>query len=156
VKTSIDPGRADDGFLVEQFPVVRWVRGRRPTLRVELSDVRYVLPPGSPAADLVFMNACRSAGQAPAWTSLSCWAQAFHGAGAGAFIGSSWAVRDSSARTFAEHVYGRLAVGDTLGAAVTDARTSIVEAVDDSSWLAYTVYGDLRLRVVDPVAALRN
>lgn len=221
----LDHGRTPAGFLVEQFPVVRWRRGARPVARAGLSDVRFVLPPGSPAQaagevdaiaaalgvtdarrvttldelsglvsaggfdalhfachnafspddgstihldapfapvqlqvaqtqgslqsthPLVFMNACRSAGQVPGWTALNGWAEAFLDAGAGAFIGSSWAVRDSSAREFAEHVYGALHDGRTLGEAVTEARVAIAGAPGDSSWLAYTVYGNPRLRV---------
>ena len=65
------------------------------------------------------------------------------GAGAGAFIGSLWAVRSSSARTFAEAFY-RAMVTDRvpLGAASLHARQAISGDEGDPTWLAYTVYGN--------------
>jgi hypothetical protein len=223
-----DRHRPADGFLVEMFPVSRWVAQRRPSSRASLRDLRYVLPAGSPpraaieidriqaalfpgagAAEpistldevldlinkgsftglhfachnlyddgagaairlgaqdftplqlrragvdetlaatrpVVFMNACRTGGSVPTWTDLSGWARAFLAAGAGAFIGTSWSVRDSSARTFAETLYGRLAHGDSLGTATAAGRTAIRSVPGDSSWLAYSVYGRAGLTV---------
>ncbi len=65
------------------------------------------------------------------------------GAGAGAFIGSLWAVRSSSAKTFAEAFYHAM-VKDRipLGAASLGARQAISSDPGDPTWLAYTVYGN--------------
>ena len=74
---------------------------------------------------------------------LMGWARQFMGAGAGAFIGSLWAVRSSSAKTFAETFY-RATVRDRmpLGAASLRARQAISGDPGDPTWLAYTVYGN--------------
>jgi CHAT domain-containing protein len=64
-------------------------------------------------------------------------------AGAGAFIGTLWAVRSASARTFAEAFYDEFVTrGSPLGAASQRARTVIAEDMGDPTWLAYTVYGN--------------
>ena len=217
-------GGNDNGFLVEQFPVVRRVygQGRARVLRLD-SGAAYVVPPGSPAnamaeidsvrgilpasvrnrgvyaslaefvhlldaapsvlhfachnaftekggsvitleggplrpsdlaiavqrkglaaiSPLVFLNACRTAGDIPGLMQLMGWARQFMGAGAGAFVGSLWAVRSSSAKTFAEAFYGAL-VRDRmpLGAASLRARQAISGDSGDPTWLAYTVYGN--------------
>ena len=49
------------------------------------------------ASPLVFLNACRTDGQAPLYTTVEGWAASFLRAGAGAFIGSLWEVTDTSA-----------------------------------------------------------
>jgi hypothetical protein len=217
-------GGNDNGFLVEQFPVVRRVygQGRARVLRLD-SGAAYIVPPGSPAnamaeidgvrgilpvtardrgvhaslaefidlldaapsvlhfachnaftekggsvitleggplrpsdlaiavqrkglaaiSPLVFLNACRTAGDIPGLMQLMGWARQFMGAGAGAFIGSLWAVRSSSAKTFAEAFYGAM-VRDRmpLGAASLRARQAISGDPGDPTWLAYTVYGN--------------
>ena len=56
------------------------------------------------AAPLVFLNACRTDGQAPLYTTVEGWASSFLRAGAGAFIGSLWEVSDTSASTYAQAV----------------------------------------------------
>ena len=92
---------------------------------------------------LVFFNGCRTAGEIPGFTQLIGWAKEFMGAGAGAFIGSLWAVRSASARTFAEEFYHALACdGDSLGAASLRARQAIAADEGDPTWLAYAVYGN--------------
>jgi len=223
-------GDNDNGFLVQQFPVVRRVYGQGRTRVLPMTSVAYVVPPGSPAdaADevrgvrgllpagivdrgvheslselttlletapnvlhfachnaftqdggsvlslaggplrpsdlaiavqkrrlaaatpLVFFNACRTAGEIPGLFQLMGWARQFMGAGAGAFIGSLWAVRSSSAKVFAEAFYGAL-IGDglPLGAASLRARQAIFADSDDPTWLAYTVYGN-------PAASVRR
>jgi len=90
---------------------------------------------------LVFINGCRSAGAIPEYTSLMGWAGQFMSAGAGAFIGTLWAVRSDSALAFAEAFYDALLTGQTLGLAVRTARLATA-ADSDPTWLAYTVYGD--------------
>jgi len=220
----------DDGFLVEQFPVVRRVYGqdRARVLRLD-SGVGFIVPPKSPtnAMDevaavrglfpvdvvnrgvqaglaevlelldavpsvlhfaghnaftdeigsligldggplrpddlayasqrrafesvrpLVFLNGCRTAGEIPGFTQLVGWAGEFMGAGAGAFIGSLWAVRSSSARTFAEEFYKALVCeGESLGIASLRARQAIAGDEGDPTWLAYTVYGNPSASIV--------
>jgi chaperonin GroEL len=94
------------------------------------------------ASPLVFMNSCTSAGTTPLYTELSGWAQRFLLAGSGAFIGTLWEVRDTSARAFAEEVYGRLVDGAKLGAAMQAGRAAIRKNnAGDPTALAYTLYG---------------
>jgi hypothetical protein len=213
----------DNGFLAEQFPVVRRAYATRRVLTLPMDSVAYVVPPGSPAnaldevtgvrqrlgarvvdrgvvsaleavedlvlaspgvlhfachnafsdaagssirldggpwkptdlsdavarrsmtgpAPLVFFNACRSAGETGWFSGMSGWAKEFVKAGAGAFIGSLWAVRSSSAKTFAEAFYqGFVDDGASLGAASLLARKAIADDDGDPTWLAYTVYGN--------------
>ena len=70
-------------------------------------------------------------------------------AGAGAFIGSLWAVSDGAAREFAEEFYGQLRAGFPLGEAVNRARRVAAAQAGDPTWLAYTVYGNPRATVSD-------
>jgi hypothetical protein len=51
-------------------------------------------------------------------------------------------VRDTTAQLFADAVYKALLDGVTLGEAIRQARTVAGEVPGDSSWLAYTIYGD--------------
>jgi hypothetical protein len=94
------------------------------------------------ASPLVFMNACRTDGQAPLYTTLDGWALQFVKAGAGAFVGSLWEVVDSSAGTYAQEFYRAALAGDTLGVAAKKARDAIRDEPGDPTWLAYTLYGD--------------
>jgi len=216
-------GDNDNGFLVEQFPVVRRVYGQGRVRNLRLTSAAYVVPPGSPAnamdevlgvrgllpqdvsdwgvhasldklielietapsllhfachnsfteksgsvitleggplrptdlaiavqkhglarvSPLVFLNACRTAGEVPGLVQMMGWASQFMAAGAGAFVGSLWAVRSSSAKAFAEEFY-RALVSDRapLGAASLRARQAIAAESGDPTWLAYTVYGN--------------
>lgn len=89
---------------------------------------------------LVFFNACRTTGGA-ADTRLDSWAAGFLAAGAGAFVGSVWPVRATTARTYAEAFYDALVHGkQPLGVASQRAREAIRHD-DDPTWLAYAVYG---------------
>ena len=94
------------------------------------------------AAPLVFMNACRTDGQAPLYTTIDGWALSFLRAGAGAFVGSLWEVVDSSAAAYAQEFYRAALGGDTLGEAARKAREAIRQEPGDPTWLAYTLYGD--------------
>ena len=67
------------------------------------------------AGPLVFLNACRTDGQAPLYTTVEGWAASFLRAGAGAFIGSLWEVVDTSAATYAQQFYQAALGGHTLG-----------------------------------------
>jgi hypothetical protein len=93
-------------------------------------------------APLVFMNACRTDGVAGNYTRLVGWADRFLSAGAGAFVGTLWEVRDGASAEFARAFYSRLRGGGTLGDAVRDARGAIRDRPGDPTWLAYTLYGD--------------
>ena len=93
-------------------------------------------------APLVFLNACRTDGQAPLYTTVEGWAASFLRAGAGAFIGSLWEVVDTSASTYAQEFYRAAIGGDTLGEAARRARDAIRDNPGDPTWLAYTFYGD--------------
>lgn len=95
----------------------------------------------SQQAPLIFMNACRTAGTAPTYTQFSGWADTFLDAGAAAFIGTLWAVRDNSAQKFAMCVYESLLANATLGESVLKARRAIYDKSGDPTWLAYTLYG---------------
>ena len=70
------------------------------------------------------------------------WAQQFMAAGAGAFIGTLWAVRSRSSATFAEVFYGAPTRGDPLGEAIRLARVEAARDHSDPTWLAYSAYGD--------------
>lgn len=101
---------------------------------------------------IVFMNACRSDGMAANYTWLAGWAKSFLTAGAGAFIGSLWEVRDSSASQFAEEFYQALSCGISLGDAMKQARTAIQNEPGDPTWLAYTLYGNPMATLLDRCA----
>jgi hypothetical protein len=213
----------DEGFLVEQFPVVRRVARQGRARRIMLRDAAYVVPPGAPRnamdeirlvretvgagvrdhgvverlgefdallerppsllhfachndfteqagawirmgegplspadlapavqkrslrdrSPLVFLNACRTADDIPGLTRTMGWATQFMAAGAGAFLGTLWAVRSSTAQRFTEAFYACLVTaGRPLGQAALEARRAIADADDgDPTWLAYSVYG---------------
>ena len=94
------------------------------------------------ASPLVFLNACRTDGQAPLYTTVEGWAASFLRAGAGAFIGSLWEVVDTSASTYAQEFYRAALAGHTLGESARQARDAIRDNPGDPTWLAYTLYGD--------------
>jgi hypothetical protein len=94
------------------------------------------------ANPLVFLNACRTDGQAPLYTTIEGWAASFLRAGAGAFIGSLWEVVDTSASTYAQEFYRAALAGHTLGESARQARDAIRDNPGDPTWLAYTLYGD--------------
>jgi hypothetical protein len=216
-------GHNDNGFLVEQFPVVRRVHGQGRARTLALRNAAYVVPRGSPKnaldeidlvrgtvgkgvadlgvverlgeldrlledppsllhfachnkfsnqagsiismdqgpfsptdlamavqkrslrhrAPLVFLNACRTAGAIPGLTRTMGWAKQFMAAGAGAFLGSLWAVRSSAAQQFAGAFYESFVTdGLPLGQATLQARRRIASDDGDPTWLAYTIYGN--------------
>ena len=91
-------------------------------------------------APLVFLNACRSAGPRSRCIGLDNFADGFLKAGAGAFIGSLWEVRDGTASEFAQELYAKLNADVTLGDAVAELRGKVTKR-GDPTWLAYAVYG---------------
>lgn len=91
---------------------------------------------------LIFLNACASAQTGFSLTGLNGLAERFLQAGAGAVIGTLWAVRSSSALAFAEAFYLRFLRGMPLGEAVRESRHEVRDRCPgDPSWLAYTVFG---------------
>jgi hypothetical protein len=126
-----------NAFAREAPNVSRILLGNQPFEPVFLE--RYA---GRFAAPLVFLNACRTDGQAPLYTTIEGWAASFLRAGAGAFIGSLWEVVDSSASAYAQEFYRAALGGDTLGESARKAREAIRDNPGDPTWLAYTLYGD--------------
>jgi len=91
---------------------------------------------------LVFLNACRTGAQESSWTRLDGWAAAWSGRCGAAFVGPLWSVADAPAAAFSAALYDALAAGDTLGKAVSHARSVTRERwPDDPTWLSYSVYG---------------
>jgi CHAT domain-containing protein len=70
-------------------------------------------------------------------------------AGAAAFVGAAWAVRDKPAAAFSTACYNALFDGKTLSEAA-DAARAAAKKFGESSWLAFKVYGHPRARRVDP------
>ncbi|WSJ90912.1 CHAT domain-containing protein [Streptomyces sp. NBC_01304] len=100
---------------------------------------------------LVFLNACRSAGEIEWWSEALGWPQKFLEAGAGAFIGTLWSVRSDSALLFAETFYDQfLDAGESLGRASLAARQAVQNQRGDPTWLAYAVYGSPAARASRP------
>jgi hypothetical protein len=93
-------------------------------------------------APLVFLNACRTAGEIPGLLGTMGWARQFMAAGAGAFLGTLWAVRSSTAQQFARAFYESLVTRELpLGQAALQARRAVAAEDGDPTWLAYSVYG---------------
>jgi CHAT domain-containing protein len=69
-------------------------------------------------------------------------------AGAGAFIGTSWPVREMPAAAFSEAFYDTLLKHRPLADAASEGRAA-AKALGDASWLAYTVYGQPAARIAD-------
>jgi CHAT domain-containing protein len=79
---------------------------------------------------------------------MTGWAERFVAAGAGAFIGSLWEVRDTRAAIFAREFYASLVGGVSLGEAVANGREAIKNEAGDPTWLSYAVYGDSAATIV--------
>jgi CHAT domain-containing protein len=112
-------------------------------LLMERNRIDRTLARSSP---FVFINACGSARGVPGYNRLDSWATAFLDAGAGAFAGSLWDVRDRTAKDFAEALYSQLVGGRTLGEAALIARR-LAASSGDPTWLAYAIYGDADAKV---------
>ena len=105
---------------------------------------------------VVFINACRSAGRAPAYSRLDGWADKFMQAGAAAFVGSLWAVRDTTAHEFAAEFYKNLKAGESLGTAAMSARKEIANNLADPTWLAYAIYGDPNAKITNAITLTQD
>lgn len=100
------------------------------------------------SSPLVFINACGSDRRTPIYTRLGGWADAFMDAGAGAFIGSLWEVRDSSSLKFATGLYTALTEDKTISESIAAAREKLrLDDPSDPTWLAYTLWGDPAAKV---------
>ncbi|MDO7877721.1 CHAT domain-containing protein [Hymenobacter sp. ASUV-10] len=89
---------------------------------------------------LVVLNACQAGRLGYQLTGVGGFAQAFLSRGAGAFLGSLWAIGDASAGAFSQALYEALLAGQPLAEAVTTARQRARED-GDPTWLSYVVYG---------------
>ena len=92
-------------------------------------------------APVVFLNACSSAAEAEHWVGSDGWAGKFLKAGAGAFLGSLWEVRDRSAAIFATTFYENAKKGVLLGESFRMAREAINQKGDPTRF-AYTFFGN--------------
>jgi CHAT domain-containing protein len=96
---------------------------------------------------LVFLNGCQSGRGGVTLTRVGGWAQCFVDAGASAFIGSHWSIGDEAACAFAKAVYaGLLDEGKPIARVVQEARAAI-RPLQETTWLAYTLYADPGARV---------
>jgi hypothetical protein len=94
-----------------------------------------------PMQPLVFFNGCHTGRSGWTWAGLGGWPQALLNAGAGAFIGTLWAVGDKKARTFAKAFYEHFLGGQPIGESARQARLRVRdEFPGDPTWLAYTVF----------------
>lgn len=104
---------------------------------------------------LVFLNNCYSGRGQFSLTQQNGWAWRLVHAdqgqgGAGAVIGTLWAVDDAAARHFAVNFYSYLLHGATLARAARLARADVRE-LGGASYLAYTVYGSPFATIFEPV-----
>lgn len=98
---------------------------------------------------LIFFNTCHGARMGFSLAGLGGWAnQMIMQVRAAAFIGALWEVNDTLAAEFALGFYAELQKGKSLGAAFHTARQHIREqSPANSTWLAYTLYGDPNMQV---------
>jgi len=90
-------------------------------------------------APLVFLNACYTGRGGFSLTGDGGWAARFLQAGAGAFLGTHWAVSDERSYEFCVAFYESFFAGETLAAALRAARKEI-RRKEDPTWLAYTAF----------------
>ncbi len=95
---------------------------------------------------MVVLNACQVGRAGYTLSRIGGFASAFLNRGAGIVAAALWSVGDQPASSFVKAFYDRLQKGDTLAKAVTAAREHARKA-GDSTWLAYSVYGNPDARV---------
>lgn len=89
----------------------------------------------------VFWNSCSSSSGQSILTGRRGWPHEFIEAGAGAFLGTHWEVKDSLAVEFAVKFYELFLGGATAGEAVHQARLHIKDEIKGNpTWLAYTIF----------------
>lgn len=93
---------------------------------------------------LVVLSACRSAsGEVLAGEGVLGLARAFFQAGARAVVGSLWPLRDDEAERLVRSLYGHLAEGHSVAAALAAARRDRIRAGDPAAaWAGLVVLGD--------------
>lgn len=96
---------------------------------------------------LVFLNACETGRSGVVLTAYGGWPHVFLRKGAGAFVGTAWAVRDKPAAVFSTTFYNTILEGKTLAESATAARAA-AKQLGDASWLAFKVYGHPKARRV--------
>ena len=103
------------------------------------------------ARPIIFLNACHSGrtGQSLTLSGLGGWAgRMVNSLNVSAFVGSLWEVNDVLAADFAITFYDELIAGKTLAEAFHQARKTVRDLQPgNSTWLAYTLYGDPNGRV---------
>jgi CHAT domain-containing protein len=92
---------------------------------------------------LIFLNACETGRVGAVLTDWGGWPNVFMRKGAGAFVGTSWSVRDKPAAVFCTAFYKALLNDKTLAEAASAAREA-AKKLGDASWLAFKVYGHPR------------
>lgn len=95
------------------------------------------------ARPFVFLNACHVGGVGEGVDGIGGWPARLLEVGAGAFLGSLWAIPSDRAAVFAPAVYDRLLAGEPIGEAVRQARFALRQRFPgDPTWLAYSLYAD--------------
>jgi formylglycine-generating enzyme required for sulfatase activity len=93
------------------------------------------------AKPLVFLNACQTGRGGLSLTDVGGWAAGLLRAGAGAFVGPLWSIRDSRALAFARVFYREVLAGETVGEAAHQAREELRKQFPgDPSRLGYVLY----------------
>lgn len=90
---------------------------------------------------MVFLNACQVGRKGYSLTGTGGFAKAFINSGAGAFIGTHWAVGDGQALEFSKTFYTKLRSGGNMMTAVAEARKAAKDK-KEVTWLSYVVYAD--------------
>lgn len=104
---------------------------------------------GAALPALVFSNACQSA-RTNEWEQTDTdqsddpfgLANAFMLAGVKHYIGTSWEVFDEPSRQFSLSFYKHLTKGKTVGKAVCEARSELMNNDGNLVWASYVLYGD--------------
>lgn len=99
---------------------------------------------------VAFVNSCEIGRvRGPFVTEAASFAEFFLRAGVEAYLGTFWRVQDEAAVELAIDIYTHLAMGKTLEAAVTAARSTLLEwSPPQQDWANYILYGDGHFRLV--------
>jgi len=115
-----------------------------------VSGISSLRPNALARRPLVFLNACATNKKVQRLSGPGGWVEDFLAKGAGAFIGTNWTVRASTAARFAEHFYDALLGSGQSDLAAASALARQQTAADEGAgWvsLAYTVYGHPAARI---------